>query len=158
MSKVALVSLSAFFAIFLAFYFYLGSLERGYGTYAVLPDGTKITVAIAKTDEERARGLGGRDYIDENEGMYFLFPKEDRYGFWMKDMQFSIDILWVKQGKLVGFVKNVQPEPGKGDGELALYHPPEPVSSVLEMKAGSVVRYGLKAGDKIKVQIIPDKR
>ena len=156
--KIGLVALVAFATVGFGFYRYVDSFKGSYGTYAVLPDGTKITVALAKTDEERARGLSGRDSLGDNEGMYFIFPREDRYGFWMKDMRFPIDILWIQRGELVGVEQDTPPEPGKSDMELMIYHPPEPVTTVLELKAGSAERYHLKTGDKVRVQIVPQKR
>jgi|SRR3989344_7464303 len=157
-SKIALVIVAAFAVVLVGFSYYVRSLERGYDTEAIFPDGTRIMIGIAKTDEERALGLSGRNQIGEKEGLYFLFPKEDRYGFWMKDMRFPIDIIWVRQGKIVGIEKNAAPEPDVPDYQLKVYSPPEPVSSVLEMNAGSADRFGLKAGDALKVQIVPRRR
>ncbi len=156
-SKLALIILSAFFAMLIGFYFYLDSISRSYGTYAVLPDGSKISLELARTDEERARGLSGRASLPPDKGMYFIFPSEDIYGFWMRGMQFPIDIIWVKHSVIVGIAERVPVEPGVPDGELKIYRPPEPVSSVLEVRAGSATRYGLVPGDKIKIQIVPTK-
>ncbi len=156
-SKLALVILFAFVAVGGVFYSYLGSISKSYGTYALLPEGQKISLDLARTDVERARGLSGRQSIKEDAGMYFIFPREDRYGFWMKDMEFPIDIIWIHQGKVVGVAENVQAQPGATDSELEIYYPPEAVNAVLEMKAGAARRYTIDTGDRIQVQIIPDK-
>lgn len=155
-SKIALVVLILVFVVGFGFYFYLDFISHSYGTYAVLPDGSRISLELARTDEERARGLSGRASLPPDKGMYFIFPSEDIYGFWMRDMQFPIDIIWVKHSVIVGIAERVPAEPGVQDTELKIYRPPEPVSSVLEVRAGSAARYGLTAGDKIRIQIVPD--
>jgi uncharacterized membrane protein (UPF0127 family) len=156
--KLGIVLLFAAVAIGGSFYFYIDSLNQGYETYAVLPKGEKILIELVRTDEERARGLSGRQNLKEDEGMYFVFPREDRYGFWMKGMQFPIDIIWIHQGKVVGVSENVPHEPGKSDDELPVYHPSSPVNSVLEMRAGSAKRYTIEEGSKIQIKIIPKNK
>lgn len=152
--KIMLIALIAVFVVVLGFYFYLGSISRSYGAYAVFPDGSKISLELARTDKERSLGLGGRASLPPERGMYFIFPNEDRYGFWMKGMQFPIDIVWVRKGVIIGIEERVPIEPGAEDFELTIYHPPEPVSTVLEMRAGSVARYNLFVGDKINLKIV----
>lgn len=156
--KLSMVVLFAAVAIGGTFYFYLDSLRQDYITYAVLPNGEKITLTLARTDEERARGLSGRTSLKEDEGMYFIFPGEDRYGFWMKGMKISIDIIWIQKGEVVSISENVPPEPEKSDESLSVYHPSQPVNSVLEMKAGSVKRYTISEGSKIQIKIIPKNK
>lgn len=156
-SKVLIIVLTAFLVVGIWFYFYLDSMKQGYTTYAVLPSGERIAITIARTDEERSLGLGGRQSLREDEGMYFVFPQEDRYGFWMKGMLIPIDIIWIKKGEVVGVEENVPHEPGVPDRELKVYHPPEEVGTVLEMKAGSARRYTIEKGSRIKIQIIPNR-
>src|SRR6185436_18462817 len=64
-----------------------------------------FSVEIAETPETRAQGLGDRASIGANNGMLFLFDAPGNYGFWMKDMRFSIDIMWIKDNKVVGFAE-----------------------------------------------------
>ncbi|MDO8537023.1 MAG: DUF192 domain-containing protein, partial [bacterium] len=96
----------------------------------------------------RARGLSGRESLNEGEGLLFLFDGFGNYGIWMKDMKFAIDIVWIKNDRVVGFAENVAPEPGKELWSLKLHYPPEPVDKVLEFNAGSVQRSGIKIGDR----------
>lgn len=153
-SKVSLIVLFAFTAIGITFYLYLDSIKGGYDTYAVLADGYKIEIEVANTDELRAYGLSGRDKIEENKGMYFLFPREDRYGFWMRDMQFPIDVLWLKKSKVIGFEENVDPEIGAKDNELKIYYPPDAIATALELKAGMVFKHNIKVGDIVEIKIV----
>ena len=54
-----------------------------------------VCASVADTPEARQQGLSGRAGLGESEGMLFVFPKDGEYAFWMKDMRFSIDILWL---------------------------------------------------------------
>mgnify|MGYP001579355948 CR=1 FL=1 len=106
-------------------------------------------VEVADTLVSRAQGLSGREELKEDEGMLFLFGVPARQGFWMKDMKFSIDIIWIRGEKIVGFSENLPPQ---GDTPLALldtYGPPEAADKALEINAGLVSRYGFKVGDGI---------
>ncbi len=63
------------------------------------------------TKEERVRGLSGREYLPQDTVMLFIFDNEDYHGIWMKDMHFSIDIVWLdKEKKVVGYKKGASPE------------------------------------------------
>jgi len=72
--------------------------------------GQKIKIEIAYTPEMQEKGLSGRKEIKENEGMLFIFKNSGKYPFWMKDMNFPIDIIWLDQDKKIIFFKeNVLP-------------------------------------------------
>ncbi len=107
-----------------------------------------FSAEIAKTVGERMLGLSGRDGIGEEEGMLFLFDSRGSYGFWMKDMKFPIDIIWIGGNEIVGISENVLPEPGKKSWQLKIYYPPQPVDKVFEIAAGAAARLGIKIGDK----------
>jgi uncharacterized protein len=99
--------------------------------------GTKeITVSIAQTKEEQARGLSGRESLNRDEGMLFLFPKKDRYAFWMPDMNFPIDIIWIDHDHVVGVDEHAT---NVFDSKNSIYYyPPQPVATVLEVVDGFV--------------------
>jgi len=64
---------------------------------------------IADTLGERERGLSGKQSLGDDKGMLFIFEEETLPGFWMKDMKFPIDILWIDENKkIVGIEKNMQ--------------------------------------------------
>ncbi len=89
-------------------------------------------IEIADTNVKREQGLSGRTDISDEYGMLFVFPKAERYGFWMKDMHFAIDIIWVsEEGSIVGITENVSPETYP-----AVFYPPSPVPYVLEVRGG----------------------
>lgn len=92
---------------------------------------------IAKTAigaRQHIRGLSGLTELSDGEGMLFVFDKSDKYGFWMKDMFFSIDILWIdEEGKVVHIKENATPE-----SYPEVFKPDIPARFVLEVKAGFV--------------------
>lgn len=113
---------------------------------------TEFNVEIADTPIKRSRGLSGKESLSENEGMLFLFPRAGSQTFWMKGMRISIDIVWIKENKVIGFEKNVQPEPGVKTSNLKRYVSPEAVEKVLEVRAGTVERLGVQVGDPVVVE------
>ena len=104
-------------------------------------------IEIAETMADRARGLSGRDGLRDDEGMLFIFPIASKYSFWMKDMKFPIDMVWIRDSRIVGVTADVQPEPDKSIWQLTSYPPPEPVDMVFEVAAGVAEKTGMKAGD-----------
>lgn len=108
---------------------------------------TAFEVEIADTVVKRTLGLSGREELEEGKGMLFVFPEKSQQGFWMKDMKFSIDIIWISGDIVIGFAENAAPEPGVPVYSLKVHHSPEPVDRVLEIPAGGVQKYGIKVGD-----------
>lgn len=122
--------------------------------YVVIGDGLRVQVTVASTDATREKGLSGREGLRPDEGMLFLFDHPYTYGFWMKDMKFPIDILWISDGTIVDMTTDAAvPVPGQ---ELPLYFPRIPVDKVLEVPAGFAKDHGLRTG--LRVDIHVDKR
>jgi uncharacterized membrane protein (UPF0127 family) len=105
-------------------------------------------VEVAKTPEERKRGLSGRKELCDKCGMLFVFAKEDYRQFWMKDMQFNLDILWLKGEKILNISPNISYVQGSREEIRSKW----PADRVLEIKAGESARLGLKIGDEIKIE------
>lgn len=100
-------------------------------------------IEIVRTSEEFARGLSGHAPLAENEGMLFLFDQPDRYSFWMPDMRFAIDIIWIgSDWRIVDISHNVTPE-----SYPEVFTPSAPAQYVLEVPADSAERYGWKVGE-----------
>ncbi len=114
-------------------------------------NGITIPVEVAKTDIQRRVGLSNQDSLPEGEGMFFVFTQKDiKPPFWMKDMRFAIDILWINGNEIVQIDKNVQPpEPGTTDDKLILYIPDQPIDYVLEMTAGFAEEHDIEVGSTI---------
>ncbi len=147
--KVLIILGIVILALIVLGYLFFGYRGGKLETKILKVNGTEFSVEMADTTLSRMKGLSGRDGLAENEGMFFVFDSPANQGFWMKDMKFPIDIIWVKGDKIVGFAENVQPEPGKTVFGLKIYNSPEPVDRVLEVNAGTVAKYGFKAGDEV---------
>lgn len=109
--------------------------------------GQTMTVAIASTQEQRERGLGGQATIGSHEGMLFVFQSDVRSRFWMKDMYFPIDIIWIaRDGTILYIVPDARP-----DSYPQTYGPDEPARYVLEVPADFCVTYRVRVGDTVQL-------
>lgn len=116
------------------------------GPQTVQLAGRSIGVSVADTESSRRQGLGGRLSLGADEGMLFIFPEEGRYAFWMKDMHFSIDILWLKSdGTIVYMAQNVSPETYP-----KAFDPHTNARFVLELPAGYTKAYTVRVGDVVR--------
>jgi len=105
-----------------------------------------FTLDIADTDELRAKGLGDRLSMPQDQGMIFLFPKPGIYEFWMKDTHFPLDIIWLN-GKTIVDIKTL-PSPAPGETP-ARYTPKVEADTVIELHAGLAQELGLEPGQSI---------
>ena len=112
-----------------------------------------FNVILAKDEVSRRKGLSILSSLREGRGMLFLFPREGVHSFWMKDMQFPIDILWFNTQRELCSIK----ERAKPEDYPAVYTPNCVVRYVLEIPAGDVEKYHLERGDKIDLSHIPDE-
>ena len=125
--------------------------ERSWpGTYPMRLGDREISVEIANTDEERVRGLSGRRDLPAGSGLLFVFPNEATYGFWMKEMNFSIDILWISAGlKVIHIVEDVAPETYP-----KVFRPAQPARYVLELQAMGARKLGIKVGTPVTLPAV----
>lgn len=117
-------------------------------------DGHQFKVSLAISSADQQKGLSVFNSLPVDEGMLFLFPNYSYYSFWMKDMKFPIDILWIKDNTLVGIQENA-PAENLPDSQLPNYYPPEAINKVLEINAGLSQKYGFKAGDAVSINYLP---
>jgi len=99
---------------------------------------SSFTVELAATPEERSQGLSGRPNLAAGTGMLFVFQQEGSYAFWMKDMRFPLDMVWIDaQCLVVDITRNAPPpEPEQALSDLPTFGPSVPVVYVLEINAG----------------------
>jgi hypothetical protein len=111
---------------------------------------TEIRAEIADTFIKQTKGLMFRKSLPDNEGMLFVFDDEDYHSFWMMNMSFPIDIIWInKEKKVVDIVKNAQP----CRFSCSSYRPGEKVMYVLEVNANFTEEHGVKVGSKIEFKL-----
>lgn len=113
---------------------------------------TKIIAEIADDTGERQKGLGGRQSLASDSGMLFVFTKPDKYAFWMKGLQFPLDMIWIRENIVVDIIKDAQaPDSKTPDEQLPRYMPNQVVDSVLEVNAGFVDQNQIKVGDRVEI-------
>lgn len=111
-------------------------------------NGVYVDVEVVNTREDLAKGLMFRESLEENMGMLFIFDSEDYHPFWMKNMNFPIDIIWLSSDfKVVHIEQNVQP--CKTDCQV--YTPAKPARYVLEINTGFTERNGISIENKISL-------
>jgi len=109
-----------------------------------------LKVDIALTPEAQQRGLSGREKLKEDEGMLFIFDHMDKYSFWMKDMNFPLDIIWIagedlRDLRVVYIKKDAKPE-----SYPETFSPAKNAKYVLEVNALFSEKNNLKEGDKVE--------
>ena len=105
-----------------------------------------IEAEIADSAPKQAKGLMFREGLSDKKGMFFIFDKEDKYAFWMKNMQFALDIIWINQDKEIVDINTNVPPCGTSCENII---PREKSRYVLEVSAGFVERNQIKIGDSV---------
>jgi len=108
-----------------------------------------LEAEIVSTPEEKARGLMYRDGLEEGRGMLFPFDSESRHGFWMKNMRFPIDMIWISaDGKVVHVERSVPP---CREDPCTIYRPSEPAKYVFETRANFTAENGVDPGSEAEI-------
>ncbi|MBY0473156.1 DUF192 domain-containing protein [Patescibacteria group bacterium] len=112
-----------------------------------------IQVEIASNDAQRQQGLSDRTSLATGRGMLFIFDPARKVWFWMKDMYFSIDMIFADdKGSIVKIVRNASPESYSQHQPPQIFPSDASVRYVLEVPAGYVEAEGIAIGQKIVVQ------
>lgn len=151
MAKKIIYLITIFIMVWIFFYSQkLFISEREYSQKAEIKIGKAvINVDIAYTQEEQYKGLSGREFLKENEGMIFIYKSYKIPSFVMRDMKFSIDIIWIRDNVIVDISKNLPlPVPGK---PLIEYKPISDINRVLEVLAGFTDRGKIQIGDTLEI-------
>lgn len=112
----------------------------------------KFNLLISKTDKEKEIGLSEKSSLDKDSGMLFVFDKPDYHKFWMKNMKFPIDILFLKNNHLVTIHSKVPIPADTKDENAPIYSPEEPSDMVIEINSGLSETYGFQKGDGVKIE------
>jgi uncharacterized protein len=122
-------------------------IDDGYKRAKVQVNDSVFSALVSDTLELRARGLSGRLGLDEDEAMLFVFDKPEAAGFWMKDMLFSIDIVWIDENyRIISIASDVSPKTFPNT-----FFPKSAAKYVLEFSAGTTKRLGIKEGDFVSI-------
>ena len=108
--------------------------------------GQNIKVELAVTQAEQERGLSASLDLAETEGMLFIFAESGRHPFWMKDMKFPIDIIWLNENMSIVYIK----KDARPESYPEIYSPDKDSKYVLEVVSGFADKNNLKIGDEAK--------
>ena len=128
------------------------SSSKGYRQTNVTVNGLILSADISASNEQRTKGLSVKDALAENEAMLFVFDNEDEHTFWMKDMKFPIDIIWINDNKTVVHIEhNLQP---CGYGLLCpTYKPGQDSLYVLETVGGFAEKHDVVQGTRVQFEL-----
>lgn len=111
--------------------------------------GKVFKLEVADNNQLRSKGLSGRQTMAKNKGMIFKFEQKGIYNFWMKDMNFPLDFIWLDNNIIVDLSKNI-PNPSDNQPEnIRTIIPEAAVNSVIEVNAGIIDELKLNKGDTI---------
>ena len=121
-----------------------------YRNLTVTIDRYNISAFVADTDDKRSKGLSGVENMFENQGMLFIFNYPSKQGFWMKEMMFPLDIIWLDSNySVIHIEKKLQP--CMSVLFCSVYSPSSDAKYVLETISGFTDLHSVNEGDKIKI-------
>ncbi|MEK7164384.1 MAG: DUF192 domain-containing protein [Patescibacteria group bacterium] len=103
-----------------------------------------VIVEIVESFRAQERGLSGRPSLAPDSGMLFVYKDKAIRHFWMPDMNFALDALWIADGTVVGWQEGIQP---LTNGSITRFQSNAPVDMVLEVNSGWISHNGIKIGD-----------
>ncbi|BDG07358.1 DUF192 domain-containing protein [Anaeromyxobacter paludicola] len=110
---------------------------------------SRVDLEVARTLEERNRGLMFRERLDANAGMLFVFESEDQHSFWMKNTYIPLDLVFIDEmGEITGVVEEAEPHslaPMSGG----------PSRYVIEVNGGWCEAHGVRTGDRVRLENLP---
>lgn len=115
----------------------------------------KVSLEVARTEAEVEHGLMERASMPEEHGMVFLFRPARIERFWMGHCLMSLDMLFIKDGKIITITHEAPPYQGADPNQAPLYPASGPikVSEVIELNPGYCKRHGVKEGDSVKLDL-----
>lgn len=130
----------------------ISDINKKIKTGKVVFGNISVDIEVSDTIATRQLGLSYRESLDQNSGMLFVFDSYNIEYFWMKDMKFPLDIIWIKDDTIVDISKNVPtPKAEVSLNQLPTYSPKEKVNYALEVNAGFADKNKVKVGDKLQI-------
>jgi len=117
----------------------------------IIIGGQYLEVLVAKTPEKLYEGCSNKDDLGKYDGMLFYFNEKSQHPMVMRNMRFTLDMVWLDGLEIVDLAKNLEPEPGKNELQLTPYVGRTKNNMVLELPAGFLDKNGVKIGDKIEI-------
>jgi uncharacterized membrane protein (UPF0127 family) len=121
--------------------------------WCTMPDGARVRLELAITDQEKQLGLMFRDTLAPDAGMLFIFDADGPLEFWMKNTFISLDFVWLSAaGEVVDVRSNVQP--CRAD-PCRTYPSARPARAMLEVNAGFAAAHGVRPGVRLRFENVP---
>ncbi|MDF5712857.1 MAG: DUF192 domain-containing protein [Rhizonema sp. NSF051] len=118
---------------------------------AIVPNGTKIQLEVARTSQQQALGLMYRPALPDDRGMLFPFSPPETVGFWMKNVPVALDMVFLRNGIVEYVAASV---PGCKRDPCPSYGPKKPFDMVIELRSGRAAELGLKVSTPIKIEYL----
>jgi len=125
--------------------------KNGYRQVNVAVNNVKLVADVAVNEEQKTKGLAIKENLSENEAMLFVFATAGNHAFWMKDMKFPIDIIWMDSNKTVVHVEHSL-EPCT-PVSCQIYQPNSNSLYALETIAGFANKYNVIDGTKMQFSL-----
>lgn len=135
-------------AVLVAGIFFWTRSQKTAASQLKIGDKTTLRIEVVDNAVTQARGLSGRASLGEDEGMLFVFSRPAPRNFWMREMNFSLDVLWIRDFTVIGFEENIL-HPSANGGEIIRFQSGQPADMVLEINAGEIKRRGIAIGDRV---------
>jgi uncharacterized protein len=128
---------------------------KGERRVVLLPPGADpviVRVEVARTEEQRRRGLMFRTHLDDDAGMLFLFERPQQLAFWMRNTEIPLDMIFIEPSmRILGIVENTEPRTDRSRSV------PGEAQYVLEVNAGFSRRHGLASGTAVRFEGVPSR-
>ncbi len=108
-----------------------------------------LLVDVAETPKDREQGLMGRSVLPEEEGMLFIYETASAPAFWMKNMNFPLDIIFLGSDKSIVDITTMASPCKTADDACSRYKPNHPSRYILEVMGGFAEKYGVQLGDTV---------
>ena len=128
------------------------SNTSGYRQVNVTLNNFTLVADIAENSTQKSKGLSVKDTLHEDEGMLFLFSTSSEHAFWMKNMKFPIDIIWISKHHEVIHIEHSL-EPCVQDSFCPTYKPDKDSLYVLETVAGFAQKHNVTVNDFVDFQL-----
>ena len=104
----------------------------------------RFSIEIAETDQQRSAGLMFRTDMPDDRGMLFVFSRTTRHSFWMMNTPMPLDLVFIDEKGIIVAIRWGQPF------SAASIQPLTPSRFVLELKAGTAQKAGIREGDRVR--------
>ena len=152
-NKKLLIIIGVLFILSTGFIIYQNNSNNFKPAQICIEGKTCYSIKIADSDEEKTTGLSGVEFLNESDGMLFVFDEETIPGFWTLDMKFSIDVVWINKEKVViGIERSLIPCNGTKSFDCEIFYPKVPIKYVLEVNSNSTIRHNITYGDLVVLQ------